>query len=536
MSFKTPLIPALSAVSRPGLDQAWTNPGFAASADGSYATVETSASENRSNWLDVYFNAPSIDSSATIIKYELITGGYGDGIGSSTLDISSTAGAGGFNGNCDLSPTSANVKTTASISDQSVLDSGQIKISYRINSSTSALANIDSIRLQATYSFGSALNYAGGGASVGGALHAWQDPQEVTAHDGTYSSIALGNTASDNDYLHSTEFGFAIPSSSTILGIKADFFINTSASSSWIGNTVQLIKNGIRSGDNKGTGGGTSPINEYKSYGDSTDLWGLSLTPSDINASNFGLALRFENFFGGVTGVNIDDVRITVYYDGPGQQGIDSVELGNELSTVGLTQEHEISVNNLEVGFNNSIPTAFSHLPENRYGFGIDNVTISKNIVPQTLEYGTEISFVNYSQLHVLGVTNYGGMGYESLSVPSFDPTNCIGWEAGSPDITQVHNLIVTNFLTSSWEQDNSPLYYDSTRTPSSVELGLEINSVDLVQQYNIGGASSEYEFSISSPYLRQYGLGYTPRSRYIVVSKDTRIQTVLKEDRKITV
>ncbi len=124
----------------------------------------------------------------------------------------------------------------------------------------------------------------------------------------------------------------------------------TTPLSSPVDNSVKLVKGGIISGDNKATGTPIANGGTYKSYGSSTDLWGLSLTPSDINSGNFGVAysvrgnlgtskyIKTENFGfnipdgATITGIKVDvkssigfvqiyllsiiyHIRITVYFD-----------------------------------------------------------------------------------------------------------------------------------------------------------------------------------------------------------------------------
>lgn len=54
---------------------------------------------------------------------------------------------------------------------------------------------------------------------------------------------------------------------------------------------IQLVKGGTISGNNKASDNDSGQIGSdrgFVSYGSSSDLWGLTLTPTDINASNFG--------------------------------------------------------------------------------------------------------------------------------------------------------------------------------------------------------------------------------------------------------
>ena len=57
-------------------------------------------------------------------------------------------------------------------------------------------------------------------------------------------------------------------------------------------NTVSLVKGGTVSGDNKFNTTGWTGTLGYTSYGGSSDLWSLSLTAADINASNFGAVVQ----------------------------------------------------------------------------------------------------------------------------------------------------------------------------------------------------------------------------------------------------
>lgn len=126
---------------------------------------------------------------------------------------------------------------------------------------------------------------------------------------------------------------------------------STAGSDSW--HTIQMIKGGTRSGSNLSSGAALPGADAYVTFGTSTQLWGLSWTDSDINASNFGVAIRCNigsgfttqylhatNFgFAIPSGATIDGivveveartsgapevdhVRITVYYTPGGGGGV----------------------------------------------------------------------------------------------------------------------------------------------------------------------------------------------------------------------
>jgi hypothetical protein len=78
--------------------------------------------------------------------------------------------------------------------------------------------------------------------------------------------------------------------------------------------TVKLIKGSVISGTNKAAGGTEWPIGSPVAavYGSPTDLWGVSWTPEDITASNFGVALSV------ISDVNriayVDYIQVSVTY------------------------------------------------------------------------------------------------------------------------------------------------------------------------------------------------------------------------------
>lgn len=153
-------------------------------------------------------------------------------------------------------------------------------------------------------------------AGSGGAF-AWSNPGNCTAADGANASVVL-NPGTIAHWLKATNFGFSIPSGATIDGIVAE--VKWSSATATL-NTVKLVVGGSVVGSNKSTGlaGGAS---SYKTYGGSADKWGLTPSVSDVNASNFGLVFGVSaTGFVGDT-VNVDHIRITVYYTTASSGGI----------------------------------------------------------------------------------------------------------------------------------------------------------------------------------------------------------------------
>jgi len=83
---------------------------------------------------------------------------------------------------------------------------------------------------------------------------AWSNPDNAKASDNSYATVLLDN----------------------LVAILTDY-------------DVKLVKGGTVQGNNKATGTELTTTDTIISYGGSSDLWGVSLTPTDINSSNFGL-------------------------------------------------------------------------------------------------------------------------------------------------------------------------------------------------------------------------------------------------------
>lgn len=132
------------------------------------------------------------------------------------------------------------------------------------------------------------------------------------------SAQAQGNT----NVMSFTGFGFAIPSGATITGIsvkigRANKF--ASAGSTVVDKTVKIVKGGVVVGTDHSKTGNWAAAYTQQSYGSSTDLWGSSFAPSDINASNFGVSISatLTNSSGPIitsAQAYLESVSITVSY------------------------------------------------------------------------------------------------------------------------------------------------------------------------------------------------------------------------------
>jgi len=157
----------------------------------------------------------------------------------------------------------------------------------------------------------------GGGGDWGGTI------ANVAADDGTYALAFYSflNFGPSTQIL-CTNFGFTIPAG-TIDGVVVEIERYTD-SGGWneADHQVQLIKGGTVQGANKANQPSgswpTTPTNG--GYGGMGDTWSLTLTPADVNASNFGVAVAVTGDNPGKSGYNmyIDFIRMTIYYTAGG--------------------------------------------------------------------------------------------------------------------------------------------------------------------------------------------------------------------------
>ncbi len=162
-------------------------------------------------------------------------------------------------------------------------------------------------------------------AAVG--TDSWGTPNNAKVSDNSYA-IAVASSTSDSNYLKATNFGFAIPSGATINGVSVSIerYFSTTPNSAK-DKVVKLVKGGTVSGDNKADTGTNWPSTDTaKTYGGAADLWGLTLTDTDTNASTFGVVLQIaKTISDGKTASNayVDFISITITYtEGGGGGGL----------------------------------------------------------------------------------------------------------------------------------------------------------------------------------------------------------------------
>ena len=188
-------------------------------------------------------------------------------------------------------------------------------------------------------------NNATSGVNVTGiGTVAWTNPGNALANDNSFATIAVNNATSN--YLQTSGYGFSIPSDATITGILVTIgrFQNTTAGGNDIRDTeVRLLKSGTVTGSNLAVTGTEWPTTEgAATYGSTSNLWGTTWTPAEINASNFGVALAV-NSTNSRTG-SVDYITVTVTYIPVSSTGVMQHHFPGQLQQVGSNQLMEVVI------------------------------------------------------------------------------------------------------------------------------------------------------------------------------------------------
>jgi hypothetical protein len=152
----------------------------------------------------------------------------------------------------------------------------------------------------------------------------WTNPSRiVSSNNSRVSTTIAANSQSGN--LTATDFDFAIPATATILGIRVR--VEGFASGTLVDDEdVFLLKGGSTTGITDHASGtdwpqpGSGDENAW-TYGNSTDLWGTTWTPAQINdnsASGFGVRIRTDNDSGSSRTANVDWIEVEVWYQEAG--------------------------------------------------------------------------------------------------------------------------------------------------------------------------------------------------------------------------
>lgn len=145
---------------------------------------------------------------------------------------------------------------------------------------------------------------------------AWTDPSNATANDFNVAQVFLGS-GNQSEEIEATDFGFSIPSTATIDGIRV--YVSRYSMGTVTDALAKLISGSSYVGDDKSVGTTWPTMETLESFGGETDDWNASPTPSMVNGSGFGCRLQCESASGGMALINFIEIDIT--YTDSGSSG-----------------------------------------------------------------------------------------------------------------------------------------------------------------------------------------------------------------------
>jgi hypothetical protein len=143
----------------------------------------------------------------------------------------------------------------------------------------------------------------------------WTNPGNITANDSQYATVSgnAGGISITSYPLVGSNFGFSIPSTATIRGVVVTAGVNATPASTSLTEYASIRVGGLDY---------YPATSSAPTYGSSTDLWGASITPADLNSANFQARVRTtsSNSSSAYT-LSVDNIEVTVYYEIPVEIG-----------------------------------------------------------------------------------------------------------------------------------------------------------------------------------------------------------------------
>jgi hypothetical protein len=287
----------------------------------------------------------------------------------------------------------------------------------------------------------------------------WSSPSSALTQDDAYATATLDSASETTHYLKATNFGFSIPSGVEIKGILVEVERFESGTTLRVfDNSIKLVKGGTISGTDKSTGLSwpSGDTDTYQPYGNSTDLWGLNWTPSDINSSTFGAVISAIHDTGTTSRTaSVDHIRITVYYSCP--SCVSPVAAFNGTPTSGCAP---LTVNFTDQSTGS--PTSWS------WNFGDGGNSTAQNVSHQYTNAGTynvTLTVSNACGNNTLAKSNYITVYALPTATPSSDSPVCEG--------ATIHLTGGPGGMTYSWTGPNSFTSSNQSPTISGATLAM---------------------------------------------------------------
>jgi hypothetical protein len=145
---------------------------------------------------------------------------------------------------------------------------------------------------------------------------AWLDPGNVSQPGTPYATAVLDRSVVSH-YLQGTGYGFSIPEEAIVVGIELTVNRQVVEHNAGLSdNSVRLLKGGSVVGTDKFNTTPWTTVFTAVTYGGSTDLWGTTWSPAEVNDPNFGavFSVKRDNNGSSTRTAVVDSMQITVYY------------------------------------------------------------------------------------------------------------------------------------------------------------------------------------------------------------------------------
>lgn len=164
-------------------------------------------------------------------------------------------------------------------------------------------------------------NWGGGVLDPGGAD--WTNAANAKVANGSGASCTNMGAFTFSAYLKSNDYGFSVPETATVNGVVAQAGISSNTSNSY-DKAIQLFYFSATGTNHARGSGSTWPLNSYSlaTWGSSTDLWGIGISPSMVNNSSFGFMVAVQNGSSNGAFQYVDYMTMTVYYTALGAAGV----------------------------------------------------------------------------------------------------------------------------------------------------------------------------------------------------------------------
>lgn len=156
----------------------------------------------------------------------------------------------------------------------------------------------------------------------GSELNGWTNPENAKSSNNTYATQKRQWFGGNSANMVASEFGFSLPAGAIVIGIFARWEVKWAKASG--GGVVEdlgakLRIGGVSSGNRLyPTPGAWPKVEEYRSYGGSENLWGLTPSKAQVENSGFGFEAAVEAWesepFSAEYELFVDHMEMTVYY------------------------------------------------------------------------------------------------------------------------------------------------------------------------------------------------------------------------------